>query len=87
MPNEPMRKAPLPDKPPAKKGFLKGILEGLETPVPDDLPAKEISSKVIAIAWPALVESFLIQLVSMVNTMMVGSVGTAAMAALCAADC
>lgn len=82
MPNEPMRKAPLPDKPPAKKGFLKGILEGLETPVPDDLPAKEISSKVVAIAWPALVESFLIQLVSMVNTMMVGSVGTAAIAAI-----
>lgn len=82
MPNEPMRKAPLPDKPPAKKGFLKGILEGLQTPVPDDLPAKEISSKVVAIAWPALVESFLIQLVSMVNTMMVGSVGTAAIAAI-----
>ena len=82
MPNEPMRKAPLPDKLPAKKGFLKGILEGLETPVPDDLPAKEISSKVVAIAWPALVESFLIQLVSMVNTMMVGSVGTAAIAAI-----
>ena len=82
VPNEPMRKAPLPDKPPAKKGFLKGILEGLQTPVPDDLPAKEISSKVVAIAWPALVESFLIQLVSMVNTMMVGSVGTAAIAAI-----
>lgn len=71
-----------PDVKPAKKGFLKGIFEGLQTPVPDDLPAKEISSKVIAIAWPALVESFLIQLVSMVNTMMVGSVGTAAIAAI-----
>jgi putative MATE family efflux protein len=82
VPIEPNQKAPLPDEKPAKKGFLKGILEGMETPVPADLSAKDISSKVIMIAWPALVESFLIQLVSMVNTIMVGSVGTAAIAAI-----
>ncbi|HZW48602.1 MAG TPA: MATE family efflux transporter [Bacillota bacterium] len=57
-------------------------MTGLKTPIPDDLPAKEISAKVIQIAWPALVESFLIQLVSMVSTMMVGGVGTWAIAAI-----
>lgn len=67
---------------PKKKDFIRGILQGLKTPIPDDLPPKEISKKVISIAWPALVESFLIQLVSMVSTMMVGGVGTWAIAAI-----
>ncbi len=65
-----------------KAGFIKQIMRGLSTPKPTDLDSKTISSRVRTIALPALVESFLLHLASMVNTMMVGGIGTWAIAAI-----
>ena len=70
------------ETPQVKRGFIKQLMAGLSTPKPDDLPSKEITQKVIAIAWPAMLESFLLHLVSMVNTMMVGGLGTWAIASI-----
>lgn len=49
----------------------------------DDLPTgKEAVKTTLAVAWPAIVEAFLVSLVSLVDTMMVSSVGTEAIAAV-----
>ena len=63
-------------------GFLKQIWQGLTTPMPDDISKKELADQVVAIAWPAMLESFLLHLASMVNTMMVGGLGTWAIASI-----
>ena len=62
--------------------FVKQIKNGLSTPKPDDFDSKAASKQVISIAWPAMVESFLLHLASMVDTMMVGSLGTWAIASV-----
>jgi len=49
---------------------------------PADFSFKQGRSSVIAIAWPALLESFLLHLASMVNTMMVGGLGAWAIASV-----
>ncbi len=70
-------------EPPQKKvGFIRQIKNGLTSPMPDDLSKKEISARVVAIAWPAMLESFLLHLASMVNTMMVGNIGNWAIASI-----
>ena len=48
----------------------------------DDYPAKEMYRNFIRIAWPALMESVLIGLVSFVDSVMVSSVGETAVAAV-----
>lgn len=53
---------------------------GLECP--EELTTKEARKGVIHLAWPAVVEQLLVQLFSMVDLMMVGGVGPAAIAAI-----
>ncbi|MGI5900231.1 MAG: MATE family efflux transporter [Christensenellales bacterium] len=65
-----------------KVGLIRQIIRGLSTPRPADLDSKTISERVRTIALPAMIESFLLHLASMVNTMMVGSIGTWAIAAI-----
>ena len=65
-----------------KTSIIRQVLRGLSTPKPDDLDTKTISSKVLTIAMPALAESFLLHLASMVNTMMVGGIGTWAISSI-----
>lgn len=73
-------------EPPAKRRGLLGLYQtiryGLSTPIPEDLSKKEVSRQVITIAWPTMAESFLLQLASMLNLMMVGSLGDWATAAV-----
>lgn len=78
--NEPQLESP-PD-PPKKKGILAAIKRGFVTEFPKDFSFKEGRAKVITIAWPAFIELFLLQLASMVSTMMVGGLGTWAIAAV-----
>ncbi|HAH97370.1 MAG TPA: hypothetical protein DCL69_10820, partial [Firmicutes bacterium] len=47
-----------------------------------ELAIKEARKNVIHLAWPAVFEQLLIQLFSMVDMMMVGGVGPAAIAAI-----
>lgn len=48
-----------------------------------DLPqAKEIFKRTVAIAWPSVLESFLVSIVAMVDNIMVSSLGTYAIAAV-----
>jgi putative MATE family efflux protein len=65
-----------------KVGFIRQVVRGLSTPKPADLDSKTIASRVRTIALPALAESFLLHFASMVNTMMVGGIGTWAIAAI-----
>ncbi len=51
-------------------------------PIGDIPSAKYIYSKVVKTAWPAVVESVLISLVSIIDTIMVGTLGDAAIAAV-----
>jgi len=67
---------------PKKKSLLVKIKDGFITKFPDDFSFKEGRSNVITIAWPSFAELFLMQLASMVNTMMVGGLGTWAIAAV-----
>jgi putative MATE family efflux protein len=64
------------------KGIFNAIKGAFTTRFPDDFSFKEGRANVIAIAWPALLESFLLHLAGMVNTMMVGGLGTWAIAAV-----
>ena len=64
------------------KGIIAQLREGLSGPVPEDMDKKEVSKQVLAIAWPAMLENFLLSLASMVNTMMVGGLGTWAIASI-----
>lgn len=50
--------------------------------IPDDLSKKDVFNNVVKIAWPALVELLLVQLCSIVDTMMVGRLGSAALASV-----
>ena len=50
--------------------------------MPADLEMKGVLSDIFRIAWPAFVELLLVQLVSMVDMMMVGSLGSHAISAV-----
>ena len=63
-----------------KKSFFSVIKTGFTARFPEDFSHKEGRARVIAIAWPAFAESFLLHLAGMVNTMMVGSLGAWAIA-------
>ena len=65
-----------------KKSFFTILKNGLITKLPEDFSLKEGRADVISVAWPAFIELFLLQLASMVSTMMVGSLGTWAIAAV-----
>ncbi len=52
-------------------------------PPSGDIPSdREILKKALTIAWPSIVESFLVHLVGFIDTIMVSSLGTAAIAAV-----
>ena len=51
-------------------------------PLPDGVSQKAIYKDVVRIAWPSLVELMLTQLASMVDMMMVGRLGPAALSAV-----
>jgi len=70
------------NKPPIKTGVLVKIKDGFSSKFPDDFSFKEGRENVITIAWPAFAELSLMQLASMVNMMMVGGLGTWAVAAV-----
>ncbi|MCL2093602.1 MAG: MATE family efflux transporter [Treponema sp.] len=65
-----------------KTGPLRKIINGFHAHFPEDFSKKEGLSRVVAIAWPAFAESFLLHLAAMVNTMMVGSLGAWAIASV-----
>ena len=65
-----------------KKNIFKVIAGGFTARFPEDFSHREGRASVIAIAWPAFAESFLLHLASMVNTMMVGSLGAWAIASV-----
>jgi len=65
-----------------KQSLLTRIKDGFITKFPDDFSLKEGRSNVVTIAWPSFAELFLMQLASMINTMMVGGLGTWAIAAV-----
>ena len=69
-------------KTPESISLFARIKNGFITKFPDDFSHKEGRSNVITIAWPSFTELFLMQLASMVNTMMVGGLGTWAIAAV-----
>ncbi len=57
------------------------LLKGFE--VTEEIPSqKEILSNTIKMAWPAVVESFLVSLTSFVDTIMIGALGSYAIAAV-----
>ncbi len=58
------------------------IKEFFSPKIPEDLNKKYIFSQVMKIAWPALVELTLVQLCSVVDTMMVGKLGPSALASV-----
>lgn len=65
----------------AKMFSIKRILNG--TPVQGDLPSeREILKKTIQIAWPSMLESFMVAMVGIVDTIMVSSLGPSAIAAI-----
>jgi len=70
------------ESPREKSSVLSILKRGFVTEFPKDFSLKEGRSRVISIAWPTLVESCLIHLATMVNTMMVGGIGTLAIAAV-----
>ena len=63
-------------------GIIRKIINGFKTEFPEDFQHAEGRANVIAIAWPTMLETFLIQLASMVNMLMVGGLGTWAIAAV-----
>jgi putative MATE family efflux protein len=65
-----------------KTGFIKRVMNGLSTPFPEDSDKGLMTKEVIAIAWPAMAESFLLHFAGMANTMMVGGIGTWAISAV-----
>ncbi len=58
------------------------ILKNTPSSSPDLLTNKEFFQNTIAIAWPATLEAFLMSLVTFIDTMMVGSLGSFAIAAV-----
>jgi len=68
--------------PEAKRGVFAAVISGFSARFPDDFDARQGRAGALTIAWPALVESFLLQLASMVNTMMVGGLGAWAIASV-----
>ena len=66
----------------APKGVLNTLKNAFITDFPSDFSHKEGRADVIRVAWPAFIELFLMQLASMVSTMMVGGLGTWAIAAV-----
>ena len=69
-------------EPNAPKGLWNIIKNGLKTDFPSDFSFKEGRTDVIRVAWPAFIELFLLQLASMVSTMLVGGLGTWAIASV-----
>ena len=65
-----------------KIGILAKIKDGFATKFPEDFSFKEGRASVVNIAWPSFAELSLMQLASMVNMMMVGSLGTWAVASV-----
>ena len=65
-----------------KEGVIRKIINGFKADFPEDFQLAEGRAHVIAIAWPAMLESFLLNLASMVNMLMVGSLGTWAIASV-----
>lgn len=65
-----------------KRSFWSIIKSGMTTDFPPDFSFKEGRADVIRVAWPAFTELFLLQLASMLSTMMVGSLGTWAIASV-----
>lgn len=61
---------------------IQAIKEFFMPPLPKDLCKKDIFSQVVKIAWPALAELTLVQLCSVVDTMMVGRLGSSALASV-----
>ncbi|MCL2060132.1 MAG: MATE family efflux transporter [Oscillospiraceae bacterium] len=68
--------------PKTKQNVLEIVKKSFSAQFPDDFSHKEGRSNIVTIAWPALLESFLLHLASMVNTMMVGGLGPWAIAAV-----
>ncbi len=58
------------------------LIFGKGNKVPDDLSVPTMRKDVINIVWPALTELFLVQLCTMVDTMMVGRLGSWALASV-----
>lgn len=61
---------------------LQTLKDFLLPPIPNDLCKKDIFSQVVKIAWPAIVELTLVQLCSVVDTIMVGKLGSSALASV-----
>jgi putative MATE family efflux protein len=66
----------------ASEAAQKGELSGKKPPMEDSLPRREIVENAVRIAWPSTLESFLVSLVGVVDTIMVGSLGHTAIAAV-----
>lgn len=65
-----------------KMGLIQTLKTGLSAPVPEDMDKAAVRKLVFSIAGPAMVESFLLHLASMVDTMMVGVLGTVGIASV-----
>ncbi len=59
-----------------KRNLFAIIRDSFSAKFPDDFSIKQGRASVIAIAWPTMLESFLLHLVSMADTIMVGALGT-----------
>ena len=66
----------------ASEAAQKGELSGKKPTMEDSLPRREIVENAVRIAWPSTLESFLVSLVGVVDTIMVGSLGHTAIAAV-----
>ena len=55
---------------------------GKDQPEGEIPPAKETLKTAVTVAWPSILESFLVALVGVMDTIMVGTVGTEAIAAV-----
>ena len=55
---------------------------GKDQPVGEIPPAQETLKNAVTVAWPSILESFLVALVGVMDTIMVGTVGTEAIAAV-----
>ena len=64
------------------RAFIRRVRKGLSSPFPEDADIRRMRREIFAISLPAMTESFLLQLASMVNTIMVGSIGTWAISSI-----
>lgn len=81
---EPVKMPPNDGLQPEKKkmSVVQTLKTGLSAPVPEDMDPGEVRKMVLGIAGPAMVESFLLHLASMVDTMMVGVLGSVGIASV-----